>query len=197
MLPHQYNPETDPQEAARAAGMMIRTGTVAAVDLAARRVRFTSGGITTDWLPWLERRAGGGAGGRTWWPPVQGEQGLMLAPGGDLARAVILPGMFSDAMPAGSDQPATERTDWDAQDFWQWQQGRLHVACTHQVLLQVGESSITIEPGRIHMQAGGASLTMAGGIVTASADVVASGISLTKHKHGEVSKGSDKTGRPQ
>ena len=125
MLPDQYNPETDPQEAARAAGLMLRTGTIDAVDHQSARVRFKTGDITTDWLPWFERRAGGQHGGRSWWPPVVGEQGMLLAPGGDLARAVIMPGIYSTARPAGANQPATAREDWNATDFWQWQRGGL------------------------------------------------------------------------
>ena len=77
MLPNQYNPETDPQEAARAAGTMLRTGTVVEVDTARALLRFKTGDITTDWLPWFETRAGGARGGRTWWPPVVGEQGKL------------------------------------------------------------------------------------------------------------------------
>ena len=124
MLPNQYNPETDPQEAARAAGTMLRTGTVVEVDTARALLRFKTGDITTDWLPWFETRAGGARGGRTWWPPVVGEQGMLIAPGGDLARAVVLPGMFSSAMPAGSADADTMRIDFDEADRIEYQRGQ-------------------------------------------------------------------------
>lgn len=197
MLPHQYNPETDPQEAARAAGVMLRTGTVKEVDVARALVRFETGGITTDWLPWFERRAGGERGGRSWWPPVKGEQGMLLAPGGDLARAVILPGMFSDAMPAASRQAGTAREDWDDRDFWEWAGGALTVRCTNEVTITVGESSIRITQDAIEMKAGGATLQLAGGIVRASADVRAGRISLVNHVHGGVQTGLSTTREPQ
>lgn len=196
MLPDQYNPETDPQEAARSAGFMLRTGTVAQVDLQRALVRFQTGDITTDWLPWFERRAGGPQGGRSWWPPVVGEQGMLLAPGGDLARAVILPGMFSTAMPAGSNEPNTAREDWNDTDFWQWQGGDLTVRSQHRIHLAVGDATITITPDAIHMAAGGATLQLAGGIVTASDDVVADGVSLVHHTHTLVTKGQDLSGPP-
>ena len=196
MLPDQYNPETDPQEAARAIGMLLRTGTVTEVDVSKALVRFATGDITTDWLPWFERRAGGASGGRSWWPPVVGEQGLLLAPGGDLARAVILPGMFSDAMPAGANQAATAREDFDATDFWQWQDGTLRAECTQSIVLKVGGSTLTITTDAIRMSAGGATLDVASGIVTGESDVVSGGVSLRTHTHTKVMPGPALSGPP-
>ncbi|MFV0680021.1 phage baseplate assembly protein V [Ottowia sp.] len=196
MLPDTYNPEADPQDAARVAGMMLRTGTVAEVDVAKAMLRFATGDITTDWLPWLERRAGGTNGGRTWWPPVVGEQGILLAPGGDLARAVVLPGMFSTAMPAGERTAAVARDDFNAADFWQWENGTLSAECTSKIEFGVGDATLTITPEQIALSAGGATLTLAGGIVTASADVVAGGVSLVSHIHTGVISGPMVSGPP-
>lgn len=201
MLPDEYNPETDPQEAARAQGAMLRTGTIAAVSHARARVRFRSGGLLTDWLPWIERRAGGKKGGASWWPPVAGEQGLLLAPGGDLTRAVVLPGIFSTAMPASERSARVAREDWSEGDFWEWRQknegGALHVQTGASISLAVGDALLRITPREIHLSAGGATLTLGGGVVTASRDVIASGISLTRHVHGGVKPGPSATGRPQ
>lgn len=201
MLPDQYDPEIDPQEAARQAGAMLRTGTVAAVSHKRACVRFRTGGITTDWIPWIERRAGGKPGGCTWWPPVVGEQGLLLAPGGDLTRAVVLPGIFSTAMPASERAGNVARTDWNETDFCEWRAGlnggEARVACAASITLVVGGSSITITRESITLEAGGASLTLAGGIVSASRDVVAGGISLTRHVHGGVKPGPSNTGGPR
>ena len=196
MLPNDHNPETDPQEAARAIGMLLRAGTVAQVDHATARVRFTTGDITTDWLPWFEMRAGGQGKNRTWRPPSAGEQGLMLAPGGELGRAFILPGVFSDGMPAGANTEGTVREDFNGTDFWQWKDGKLACECADEIAFKVGGATFTIGTDSIRMEAGGATLELAGSLVTASTDVVAEGISLTKHKHTGVMVGPMPTGLP-
>lgn len=61
--------------------------------------RVQSGGIQTTWLNWLTTRAGRS---RTWWAPSVGEQVLLLAIGGELDTAFVLPGIFSDDNPAPS-----------------------------------------------------------------------------------------------
>lgn len=87
------------QELARALRNMIRTGVIVETDPAAGRCRVQTGGIVTDWLQWLTRRAGRS---RTWWAPSIGEQVLILAVGGELDTAFVLPGIFSDDHPAPS-----------------------------------------------------------------------------------------------
>lgn len=75
---------------------LVRLGHVSAVD-PAKGCRVKSGGIETDWLPWLELRAGSD---RTWWPPSVEEQVVLLCPGGNPANGIVLFGIFSDANPA-------------------------------------------------------------------------------------------------
>ncbi|WP_086873353.1 phage baseplate assembly protein V [Kosakonia pseudosacchari] len=86
-------------ELARAIRNMVRTGFVVETDLNAGRCRVQTGGIITDWLQWLTQRAGRA---RTWWAPSVGEQVLILAVGGELDTAFVLPGIFSDENPAPS-----------------------------------------------------------------------------------------------
>lgn len=82
---------------------VVRLGAVAEVDLPAARARVhydtDPGGaaILTAWLPWLTPRAGAD---RTWWAPTVGEQVVVLAPGGELPQAVILPALYRDTHPA-------------------------------------------------------------------------------------------------
>ena len=64
------------------------------------------GGLTTDWLPWITRRAGET---RTWSAPRPGEQVLVLAPYGDLAQAVVLPALYQDAHPVPAARQDIER----------------------------------------------------------------------------------------
>ncbi|HCD4504022.1 phage baseplate assembly protein V [Phytobacter diazotrophicus] len=86
-------------ELARAIRNLVRTGVVVEIDLNAGRCRVQTGGIITDWLQWLTQRAGRS---RTWWAPSLGEQVLILAVGGELDTAFVLPGIFSDDHPAPS-----------------------------------------------------------------------------------------------
>jgi phage baseplate assembly protein V len=78
---------------------VVRTGIIAEIDLTRGRCRVQTGGILTDWLQWLSQRAGES---RTWWAPSVGEQVLLLAVGGELDTAFILPGIYSDDAPAPS-----------------------------------------------------------------------------------------------
>lgn len=87
------------QELARALRNMIRTGVIVEIDLDAGRCRVQTGGIQTDWLQWLTQRAGRS---RTWWAPSVGEQVIILAVGGELDTAFVLPAIFSDDYPAPS-----------------------------------------------------------------------------------------------
>ncbi|HCB1765286.1 MULTISPECIES: phage baseplate assembly protein V [Citrobacter] len=87
------------QELARALRNMIRTGVIVETDLDAGRCRVQTGGIQTDWLQWLTQRAGRS---RTWWAPSVGEQVIILAVGGELDTAFVLPAIFSDDHPAPS-----------------------------------------------------------------------------------------------
>lgn len=87
------------QELARAIRNMIRTGIIVETDLTTGRCRVQTGGIYTDWLQWLTHRAGRS---RTWWAPSVGEQVMILAVGGELDTAFVLPGIYSDDNPAPS-----------------------------------------------------------------------------------------------
>ncbi|WP_333881233.1 phage baseplate assembly protein V [Atlantibacter hermannii] len=95
------NITTTLNEISRALRNMIRTGVIVETDLNAGRCRVQTGGIYTDWLQWLTHRAGRS---RTWWAPSVGEQVLILAIGGELDTAFVLPAIFSDdhAAPSAS-----------------------------------------------------------------------------------------------
>lgn len=87
------------QKLARALRNMIRTGIIVETDLNAGRCRVQTGGMCTDWLQWLTHRAGRS---RTWWAPSEGEQVLILAVGGELDTAFVLPGIYSGDNPPPS-----------------------------------------------------------------------------------------------
>ena len=85
---------------------LIRIGVVAELDDAKARVKVRTGGLVTDWLPWLTHRAGAT---RSWSAPRPGEQVLVLSPYGDPAQAVALPAIYQNAHPAPSTTQDEER----------------------------------------------------------------------------------------
>lgn len=86
---------------------LVTIGTVAEVDTQAARCRVTIGELKTDWLPWLTARAGAD---KDWWPVTEGEQVLILSPGGDPAQGVVLPAINSDNRAAPDNRGHTRRT---------------------------------------------------------------------------------------
>ena len=58
--------------------------------------------MQTTWLNWLTSHAGRS---RVWWAPSLGELVLILAIGGELDIAFVLPGIFSNDHPAPSASP--------------------------------------------------------------------------------------------
>lgn len=93
---------TEIQALSRSLRNMIRTGIIVDIDLTSSRCRVQTGGMQTTWLNWLTCRAGRS---RVWWAPSVGEQVIILAIGGELDTAFVLPGIFSDDHPAPSASP--------------------------------------------------------------------------------------------
>lgn len=91
------------EELARLLQNIIRLGTVSQIQYDnPPRVRVKTGELETNWLVWLELRAGST---RTWNPPTIGEQVILLSPGGDLTGAIVLAGANSDQIAAPSNDP--------------------------------------------------------------------------------------------
>lgn len=83
---------------------LIRIGTIYSIDYAAVRVRVQTGNLVTQWLPWLEHRAGQTT---TWDPPTVGEQVTILSPSGEPAGGIVLRGLHSTAIQPPSHSPDT------------------------------------------------------------------------------------------
>ncbi|QDQ87655.1 phage baseplate assembly protein V [Alcaligenaceae bacterium SJ-26] len=82
---------------------LIRFGTIAEVRYSRPPcARVKSGGLTTNWLRWLELRAGDT---RDWDPPTVGEEVVILSPGGDLSAGVVLRGLLCEGNPEPSNSP--------------------------------------------------------------------------------------------
>lgn len=89
---------------------MLRLGVITGLDLSdpeAPRCKVATGGLSSDWLPWLARRAGRT---RHWSAPDIGEQVVVLAQSGDPSQGVVLPGLFSAAFPSPETDPEKDHT---------------------------------------------------------------------------------------
>ena len=169
---------------------VLRIGRVASVDLAARTCTVAYGDpdgedvISAD-IPWGGFRAGRM---RVWSPPTEGEQGLLFAPGGDIAQAVFVPGMYSNAFPAPGDAARHFFTFDDGAEF-----GYDPDAGEADVTLPTGGKLTIVADGGVTIT-GDVEVT---GTITASTDVIADGISLKNHTHPGVQAGAAHTGAPE
>jgi phage baseplate assembly protein V len=203
-------------EAQRALAGLIRFGVVMEVDVAASRVRVRTGGLESDWLPWLTARAGKT---RTWSAPTVGEQGLVLSPGGDPAQGVFLAGLYQDAHPAPAasadhehiSYPDGSSVDYDSASntltvnvaaagnvIVNCQQATVNAAAS--VLLDTPQTTCTgalTVQGLLTYQAGmagsggvGAAAVIQGSIQVTGGDIQADTISLKGHGHMEQGDGA-------
>lgn len=97
-------------EYARLIGNLLMIGVVRELDEAGGRVRVDADGMLTDWIPWLERRAGPGV--RSWCAPEPGEQVLLACPYGDPGQALVLGSLYRDRFPAPADSRLRHRTEF-------------------------------------------------------------------------------------
>lgn len=175
---------------------LIRIGTVLSVDLAEARciVRFGDpddpAPAQTGPIRWLSPRAGLT---RVWSPPSVGEQVLLVSPDGQIGAAVAITGIVQDAFPPLGNS-TTEMIEFaDGAKFTYDPEAHELVA----VLPAGGSVDITADGG-ITLRG---DVTIEGNLavtqtVTADEDVIADGICLKTHKHGQVQAGSALSGTP-
>ncbi|EAN0852619.1 phage baseplate assembly protein V [Salmonella enterica] len=93
--------DQDPVEILRLLRNLVAIGVVSEVDAESYSVRATVGDNETDWIRWGAARAGDDV---DWWVPSVGEEVVLLSPGGDLERAVLLCALYSaDVQPPSTD----------------------------------------------------------------------------------------------
>jgi len=97
-------------EHARLIANLLMIGVVRELDEANGRVRIDADGMLTDWIPWLERRAGPGV--RSWCAPEPGEQVMLACPYGDPGQALVLGSLYQDRFPAPADSRLRQRTEF-------------------------------------------------------------------------------------
>lgn len=201
-------------EIARALRNLIRTGVVVDIDHGAGRCRVQTGGIKTDWLQWMTARAGRS---RTWWAPSSGEQVLILAVGGELDTAFVLPGIFSDDNPPPSSSADALHVAFPDGAIIEYEpeSGALtvsgiktaditasgSVAVTVPVVTVRAETRITLDTpevictsklitGTLEVQQGG---TMKGNISHSGGALTSNGVQVDSHNHGSVQRGGSWT----
>ncbi|MCS2150269.1 phage baseplate assembly protein V [Scandinavium manionii] len=208
------NTLTSIQEIARAIRNLIRTGVVTAVDLDEGLCRVQTGGIQTTWLNWLTSRAGRS---RTWWAPSVGEQVLILAVGGELDTAFVLPAIFSDYHPAPSASADAFHIAFPDGAVIEYEpdSGALSVTgittaevtasksitATVPVVMIKASTRVTLDTpevvctnklitGTLEVQKGG---KMSGDIEHAGGKFTSNGVQVDDHDHGGVERGNSRT----
>lgn len=204
----------DVGELNRLVANLIRYGVVTELDASnpsAPRVKCSTGGLDTDWLPWCAGRAGAT---RRWSAPRPGEQVVVFSPYGDPSQAFVLPGFYQDAHPApasSQDKDTTEYPDGSTVEYDSASNtltvnvaGSGNVVVNCKVATVKAETSVTLDTPSTHMTgnvqvdgnlgvtgamavqgegASGAVSTFAGSIQITGGDVTADGIGLKSHHH--------------
>jgi len=193
---------------------LLRLGTITELQhTTPPRVRVQAGGLTTDWLPWLERRAGSTAPGTR--RPI-GEQVLMLCPSGDLRNGIVLCGIPCDTNDTPSHSPDETVTLYPdgATTRYNHTSGVLTLIGVQRVTIEAATSVLVKSPNTtfegdvtvtgllsyqngISGQAGANGNAIQGDITHSGGDLSSNGVVVHKHDHGGVRRGGDRTGGPQ
>ena len=199
---------------ARRLANVVRVGTIAVVDLGARRVRVKSGDILTAWLPWASGSAN--AGKRSWSPPEAGEQVTMISPGGDLGQAIVIPGIYQDAYDAPSSDASKDTTTYSDGTVIEYDRAThtltadlgdsLIKATREEITLSVGSAGIKITSAGVEIignlswsgiGGGAAAGTMNGSLQIVGDTLTHNGKNIGgDHTHGGVQTGGGTTGGP-
>lgn len=164
---------------------LIRIGQIEEIDLSGKCCRVRTGQLLTNWLPWIQQRAGTT---RTWSPPTIGEQVMVFSPSGELGAGIVLTGLFSTANPAPSESSDEHITDYPDGARIAYNHATHTLTATGiQTALVHASMQVTIDCPAVHFT----------GDVTVDGDVIASEISLVNHVHGGILPGGDNTGAPQ
>ena len=193
---------------------LIRTGVVIDVDAEGALCRVQTGEIQTDWLNWLTRRAGCS---RDWWAPSLGEQVVLLAVGGELDTAFVLPGIYCDDFPPPSSSPGAYHVAFPdgAVIEYEPETGALMVTgiktaeVAASVSVVITSPSVTVTASQkitldapevvctnkltaatLNVKKGG---KMSGNITHSGGSFTSNGVVVDKHNHGGVLRGGDNT----
>lgn len=166
---------------------LVRIGTISAVDYstAAPRVRVKTGDLETNWLPWLEYRAGTT---KTWNPLTVGEQVIVFSPNGEVADGIVLGGINSTNNPAPTDNKNHHMVRYpDGATFvYDHSSSALSISGVNKVNFNV-ISSININCPTININ---------GSIFQSNGVIDSNGIIVDQHAHKLVTPGNSNSGGP-
>lgn len=166
-------------------------GRVASVDLARGRLTAKVGDVETLPIRWF---TGGAGGTKVWTRPRVGEQILLFAPDGDLAGAIAMRGVTSDANPPIGDE---------AREVVQFEDGAAvaYDPAEHamEIVLPAGATVKIVAPGGVRLEA---DVTISGdltvdGAIAAQGDVKAGTVSMRQHVHAGVQPGGGLSQAPR
>lgn len=191
---------------------LIRLGTIAEVDHAARKIRVNSGALTTDWLPWP---ADVGRNYIRWRPLRVGTQVIIACISGDPAQAQIIGTLYTETLTSPSTDPDVDRIEFDDGTALQYNSDthQLLIDCVGPVLVK-SPNNVTLDTPQTNVKgkldvdglltykggmAGsggtGATAQITGDVEITTGDLTADGISVKHHTHPGDSGGT--TGGPQ
>ena len=172
----------------RMLGNVLMVGIIAELDAANALVKVNANGLTTDWIPWLVRRAGPNA---TWSAPEVGEQVVVGCPYGDPSQAFVLGSLYQQDYPAPATTADKERVTFSDGTSLEYDRashaltvsttanGGITIICKT-ANIQAAES-VTIDTPSAHFTGD----VRVDKTLTATTDVVGGGKSLKGHKHTE------------
>lgn len=176
---------------------LLRDGVVTEVDHARALCRVRTGEVHTDFIPWIAAAAGALI---AWAPPSINEQVVVLCGDGDLANAVALRGLYSEAFKAPSESADVTLLRFADGAVISYDSASHALAA----VLPVGGTVAITADGGVSINGpvtitgdttitGNVSVT---GTAKVSDDVVGGGISLKNHLTTNVQPGSGKSGPP-
>lgn len=191
---------------------LIRIGTIHSVDHAAVRCRVQSGALVTQWLPWIESRAGETT---TWNPPTVGEQAVVFSPSGEPAGGIVFYGIPSDLIPPPSHAPEKHVIKFPDGAVFSYDHAASHLEITGIATASiVAAESITLDTPLTHITGqatvddlltyknglagtGGSNANAITGSLTQTGGSLSSnGIVLDSHQHSGVVAGGGTSGGP-
>lgn len=179
---------------------LLRLGTIAEVDHAARKIRIKTGTLTTTWLPWP---ADIGRNYKRWRPLRVGTQVLIACISGDPAQAQIIGTLYTDNVNSPSTDENIDLIQFDDGTQLQYDSNSHHLSadCVGTVLIK-SPSTVTIDApdtnikgkltvdGLLTYKGGmagsggtGATAVIEGDIEIDQGDVTADGVTLKGHTH--------------
>jgi phage baseplate assembly protein V len=179
---------------------LIRLGTIAQVDHAARKLRVQTGGLLTGWLPWP---AEVGRNYRRWRPLRTGTQVVLACPSGDPAQAVVVQILYTDLVNSPSTDPDLDVIQFDDGTVIQYDSGSSHLTadCVGNVTVKTPtlvtiDSPQTTVTGKLTVEGlltylagmsgsggSGATASIEGNVQISGGDLTADSISLKQHTH--------------